>query len=133
MSSSSTRRGSSSSRETLSGTHPASYPRHPPDRSPCDTPARTPDAEILQSATRTPLPSRPSDQRQSPPLPHVLRSRLQNLPRWSLPTTACSLCLQDDYRISHPIPNRKNYRPAARLPSLSPVHTSIKIDSAWAS
>src|SRR5882757_6979174 len=86
MSSGSTRHESSSSRETLSGTHPASYPPRPPDRSPCDTPTHTPDAEILQSATRTLLPSRPSDQRQPPPLPPVPQSRLRNLPRWSLPT-----------------------------------------------
>src|SRR5216684_3442555 len=57
--SNSTRRGTVSSRETLSGTHPGSYPRRRPDRLPSDKPARTPDAEIPQLARRMPLPSRP--------------------------------------------------------------------------
>src|SRR5450631_1754874 len=86
MSLNSIRRENVSSREILSGRHPASCRPRPPDHSQSGTPARTPAAGTLRSARRMPSPSPPSALRRSPLLPAIeFRWHLLNHPRWLLP------------------------------------------------
>src|SRR6266852_2753092 len=80
-----TRRENGSCREKLSGTHPAWCRRRRPDRSRFGKPAHTSAAEILRSARRRLLPSRPSTPRRSRLLLTVLRLRSLIHPRWLLP------------------------------------------------